>query len=71
GEPISEKTRREALAFTQTFDFDRDGLDGVLDTFESLIEPIIPLLAGERELLMRADQPARPSESSRPNDCGD
>jgi hypothetical protein len=70
GKPISEKSRRQSLSFSQPFDFGGDGLNGVLDIPESLFEPILPVLAGDEGLLMRANQPARPREGCRPNDRG-
>jgi hypothetical protein len=70
GKPISEKSCRQALPFAESFDFDGDGLNGVLDIRESLFQPILLVLAGYKGLLLGPNQPARPREGYGPNDRG-
>jgi len=70
GKPISEKSCREALAFAESFDFDGDGLNGVLDVREPLFHPILLVLAGYKRFLLRTNQPARPCEGYGPYNRG-
>jgi hypothetical protein len=47
-----------ALSFPQSFDLDSDSLNSVLDTRESLLEPILLVLAGDKSVLLGPGQPS-------------
>jgi hypothetical protein len=47
---VAQETRGKTLPFSETLDFDRDSVDGVLDSLEALVQSRIAYVAAARVL---------------------